>query len=172
MNLPKIIVIVGPTCSGKTDLAVKLAQEINSEIISADSLQVYREFSICTSKPTLEQLDMVKHHLIGHVPISNRTIAVEKKLMEFSRAELVITDRLHAMLFAAITGTPCVAFDNSSKKVSGVYEWIRHLDYIALASSEEKAKNLALKMIDKKGNNFIPPSFVAMEEKIRAFINN
>lgn len=70
MKLPKIIVIVGPTCSGKTDLSVEIAKEIKSEIISADSLQVYREFSICTSKPTSRQLDMVKHHLIGHVSVT------------------------------------------------------------------------------------------------------
>lgn len=70
MKLPKIIVIVGSTCSGKTDLSIKIAKKIKSEIISADSLQVYREFSICTSKPTSKQLNMVKHHLVGHVSVS------------------------------------------------------------------------------------------------------
>lgn len=71
MSLPKIIVIVGPTASGKTDFAIKTAEKINGEIISADSLQVYKEFSICTSKPTKEQLKRVKHHLIGHIPVSS-----------------------------------------------------------------------------------------------------
>lgn len=70
MNLPKIIVIVGPTCSGKTDLSIEISKEIKSEIISADSLQVYKEFSICTSKPTTEQLNVVKHHLIGSVSVT------------------------------------------------------------------------------------------------------
>ena len=71
MSLPKIIVIVGPTASGKTEFAIETAEKIGGEIISADSLQVYKEFSICTSKPTKEQLKRVKHHLIGHIPVSS-----------------------------------------------------------------------------------------------------
>lgn len=66
----KIIVIVGPTASGKTDLSVKLASRLNSEIISADSLQVYKEFNICTSKPSIDQMKQVTHHLIGHVSVT------------------------------------------------------------------------------------------------------
>ncbi|MBO7293401.1 MAG: polysaccharide pyruvyl transferase family protein, partial [Clostridia bacterium] len=60
---------------------------------------------------------------------------VTKKLLEFSSAELVVTDRLHAMIFAAITGTPCVALDNKSKKVSGVYRWIESLAHIRVVSA-------------------------------------
>ena len=61
---------------------------------------------------------------------NNRNIILEKKWKEFAKAKLVITDRLHGMIFAAITSTPCIALDNRSKKVSGVYEWIRDLSYI------------------------------------------
>lgn len=71
MSLPKIIVIVGPTASGKTEFAIETAEKINGEIISADSLQVYKEFSICTSKPTKEQLKRVEHHLVGHISVSS-----------------------------------------------------------------------------------------------------
>ena len=67
----KIIVIVGPTSSGKTDLSIEIARRIGSEIISADSLQIYKEFSICTSKPTDCQMNLVKHHLIGHINVSS-----------------------------------------------------------------------------------------------------
>jgi len=67
----KLIVIVGPTASGKTDFAIEIAEKIGGEIISADSLQVYKEFSICTSKPTKEQLERIKHHLIGHISVSS-----------------------------------------------------------------------------------------------------
>ena len=67
----KIIVIVGPTASGKTNLSIDIAKRIGSEIISADSLQVYKEFNICTSKPTENQLKIVKHHLIGNIPVSS-----------------------------------------------------------------------------------------------------
>ena len=79
----KIIVIVGPTCSGKTDLSIEVAKRIGSEIVSADSLQIYKEFSICTSKPTEYQMNLVKHHLIGHVHVSSE-YSVFKFLTEAS----------------------------------------------------------------------------------------
>ena len=66
----KIIVIVGPTASGKTDLSIKLASHLNTEIVSADSLQIYKEFNICTSKPSIEQMKQIKHHLIGHISVT------------------------------------------------------------------------------------------------------
>jgi tRNA dimethylallyltransferase len=64
MNLPKILVIVGPTASGKTSLALHIAKEIPSEIISADSRQIYRYLNIGTAKPTPLELQQVPHHCI------------------------------------------------------------------------------------------------------------
>jgi len=49
---PKVVVICGPTCTGKTALAIQIAQAVNGEIISADSMQVYRHMNIGTAKPT------------------------------------------------------------------------------------------------------------------------
>lgn len=60
----KVIVIVGPTCSGKTSLSLSLAKHLNAEIISADSRQVYKYLNIGTAKPTLGELKSVKHNLI------------------------------------------------------------------------------------------------------------
>ncbi|MBR2614103.1 MAG: tRNA (adenosine(37)-N6)-dimethylallyltransferase MiaA [Clostridia bacterium] len=59
-----LIVICGPTGSGKTDLAIDLAIKLNTEIISADSMNIYKGFDIGTAKPSLEELSKVKHHLI------------------------------------------------------------------------------------------------------------
>jgi tRNA dimethylallyltransferase len=64
-----LVVIAGPTAVGKTDIAIKLAQEWNTEIISADSRQFYSEMSIGTAKPDNHQLAAVRHHLIGHLSI-------------------------------------------------------------------------------------------------------
>jgi len=63
----KVIVIAGPTASGKTDLAIKLAHEINGEIISADSMQIYRGMDIGTAKPTMEERQGIPHYLIDIV---------------------------------------------------------------------------------------------------------
>ena len=61
----KIILIAGPTASGKSKLAIKLAKFLNGEIINADSMQIYKEVSILTSKPSLLDTKKIKHHLYG-----------------------------------------------------------------------------------------------------------
>jgi tRNA dimethylallyltransferase len=61
----KIILIAGPTASGKSKLAVEIAKKIKGEIINADSMQVYKEFSVLSSRPTKIDLKKVKHHLYG-----------------------------------------------------------------------------------------------------------
>ena len=64
MKKTKIICIVGATASGKTDLSVKLAKAIGGEIISADSMQVYRNMPIATAVATQDEQDGVPHHLV------------------------------------------------------------------------------------------------------------
>ncbi len=64
MPQPRIVVITGPTATGKTALALDLAQRHAGEIVSADSRQIYRHLDIGTAKPTEEQQDRVRHHLI------------------------------------------------------------------------------------------------------------
>ena len=61
----KIILIAGPTASGKSKLAIKLAQYFNGEIINADSMQIYKEISILTSRPSYQDIKIIKHHLYG-----------------------------------------------------------------------------------------------------------
>ncbi len=65
----KIILLAGPTASGKSKLAIKLAKKINGEIINADSMQIYREFSILSSRPKITELKEIKHHLYGLVSV-------------------------------------------------------------------------------------------------------
>lgn len=64
-----LIIITGPTASGKTQLAIEVARELKTEIISFDSRQFYKEISIGTAKPTIEQLAQVPHHFIGNISI-------------------------------------------------------------------------------------------------------
>ena len=64
-----LIVVVGPTASGKTALAIDLAKAVNGEIVSADSMQIYEGMDIATAKPLPEELAVVPHHLIGFVPV-------------------------------------------------------------------------------------------------------
>ena len=67
MSIP-LIVVAGPTASGKTSLAIALAKHYNGEVVSADSMQIYRGMDIGTAKPTVEEMDGIKHHLIDFLP--------------------------------------------------------------------------------------------------------
>ena len=60
----------------------------------------------------------------------HRKGTVEKKLLEFVESKLVVTDRLHGMIFAVITGTPCIAINNGNGKVGQVYQWIKNVKYV------------------------------------------
>ena len=72
MEKPKVIVIVGPTASGKTSLAIKLAKKINGEIVSCDSMQIYKDMNIGTAKPTIEEQNKIKHYLIDIISPEER----------------------------------------------------------------------------------------------------
>ena len=61
----KIFLIAGPTASGKSSFAIKLAKKINGEIINADSMQVYKELNILTARPKPKDQKSIKHHLYG-----------------------------------------------------------------------------------------------------------
>ena len=68
----KIILLAGPTASGKSTLATKIAHQLNGEIINADSMQIYKEISILTSKPKEEQMGNIKHHLYGFISVREK----------------------------------------------------------------------------------------------------
>ena len=67
----KVILLAGPTASGKSKLAIKLAKDISGEIINADSMQIYKEISILTSRPNLQDTKQVKHHLYAFHSVKN-----------------------------------------------------------------------------------------------------
>lgn len=72
MLKPKVIVIAGPTASGKTALSIELAKKINGEIVSADSMQVYKDMNIGTAKATKEEMQGIKHYLIDFLSPEER----------------------------------------------------------------------------------------------------
>ncbi len=68
----KIILIAGPTASGKSTFAFKLAKKINGEIINADSMQVYKQLNILTARPKKKELKKIKHHLYGYCDVKKK----------------------------------------------------------------------------------------------------
>ena len=87
----KIILIFGPTASGKSKFAIKLAKKIHGEIINADSMQVYKELNILTDRPKIKDLNLVKHHLYGFLNVKKNFSTgqwlkmVQKKINELKK---------------------------------------------------------------------------------------
>ena len=67
--LKKLILLAGPTASGKSNLAIKLAEKINGEVINADSMQIFKEFSVLSSRPSSVQTNKIQHHLYGIISV-------------------------------------------------------------------------------------------------------
>ena len=87
---PKVVVIVGPTASGKTAISIELAKKINGEIISSDSMQIYKDMDIGTAKVTKEEMQGIKHYLVDCVlPNQRYTVSDFKKAAEEAIEEIL-----------------------------------------------------------------------------------
>ncbi|MFA5987814.1 MAG: isopentenyl transferase family protein, partial [Candidatus Paceibacterota bacterium] len=94
-KLPKIVVVLGPTATGKSDLAVFLAQKVNGEIISADSRQVYKGMDLGTGKVTTKEMGRIKHFLLDVAsPKSIFTVAKFKTLAKKATANIIARKKL------------------------------------------------------------------------------
>jgi tRNA dimethylallyltransferase len=91
----KIILISGPTASGKSNFAIKIAKKINGEIVNADSMQVYKQLKILTARPSIEEQKKIKHHMYGVVDLSKKFStgqwlkAVIKKIKEIKQRKKI-----------------------------------------------------------------------------------
>ena len=92
---PKVIVIVGPTASGKTALSIELAKKINGEIVSCDSMQIYKDMNIGSAKPTQEEMQGIKHYLIDVArPDERFSVAEYKKQAEKAIEEILLKGKI------------------------------------------------------------------------------
>ena len=79
MDKAKVVVICGPTASGKTSLSIELAKRINGEIVSSDSMQIYKDMNIGSAKPTEKEMQGIEHHLISIIEPDERYSVAEYK---------------------------------------------------------------------------------------------
>lgn len=94
-NKKKIIVIVGATASGKSDVGIELAKKVNGEIVSADSMQIYRGMDIGTAKITPDEMQCIRHHLIDVVNPSDQFSVAEYQAMARSTiSEIISRDKI------------------------------------------------------------------------------
>lgn len=110
------------------------------DVEKAISISVQNEVEEFAAKnySKVNKFDMIADHRFG---AEKRDYEVELQLDRFRKSEIVFTDRLHGMIFSAITGTPCIAFPNVSHKVKGVYDWVlKDCPYILFMDSFDKEK--------------------------------
>ncbi|MBQ2695964.1 MAG: tRNA (adenosine(37)-N6)-dimethylallyltransferase MiaA [Clostridia bacterium] len=101
--MSQILVVAGPTASGKTGLAIRLAKEYGGEVISADSMQIYQHMNIASAKPTVEEMEGIPHHLLDFVsPFSPFSVADYVKLAKEKIEE--ITKRGNLPILCGGTG--------------------------------------------------------------------
>ncbi len=154
-NNKKIILISGPTASGKSQLSVLLAKKINGEIINADSMQIYKEISILSSRPKITDLKKVKHHLYGFQSVNNK-FSVGQWLKKVKKCTINITKKGKVPILVGGTGLYFKAITSglsripkiSNKKredVKKLYEKIGYKKfYKKLISSDPLCKNKIL----------------------------
>ena len=98
MDKPKIIVICGPTASGKTSLGIELAKQIDGEVISCDSMQIYKDLKIGTAKPDENEMQGIKHYMIDFVPPNKRYSVAEFKKDAENSIKQVLEKGKHPIL--------------------------------------------------------------------------
>ena len=150
------IVVCGATASGKTSLAVELAKKLNTEIVSADSLLVYKGLSIGTAKPTLEEMQGIKHHLIDVVsPTQSFSVS------DYERLALPIVEDL-------------LSQGKSPIICGGTGFYIQALLYKSQfggAGADEKVRENLEKLLEEKGKGYLHDLLKEYDEESAAVLH-
>ena len=130
--MDKIICIVGPTASGKTGLAIELAKRIDAEVISADSMQIYKGLDVGTAKVTKEEADGIPHHLIDICNIEDKFSVADFKQMCYDKIE-EIRSRGKNVIIAGGTGlyVNAVVYNMNFTEEDVDYNYRKELENIA-----------------------------------------
>lgn len=155
---PKVIVICGPTASGKTSLSIELAKKINGEIISCDSMQIYKDMTIGTAKPAIEEMDGVPHHLIDFVLPSERYSVADFKKAAIQKIEEILS-RNKTPIIVGGTGLYVDALVNNIKylEIETDLKYRQGLEELVAKNGLMKLYEKA-KQIDEKAMQTISPN--------------
>lgn len=166
---PKVIVIVGPTASGKTALSIELAKQIKGEIVSCDSMQIYKDMNIGSAKPSLEEMQGIKHYMIDIVEPDKRfSVAEYKKQAEQAIEEILSKGKMPIVIGGTglyadslIYGIeyPEIEFDknyrnelenlaNSKEGLSNLYEKAKEIDSKAIEKISPNDKKRILRILE------------------------
>ena len=162
----KIVLISGPTASGKSDFAVKIAKKINGEVINADSMQVYKELEILTARPNNKEQKNIKHHLYGMVDV-NKNFSTGQWLKLVIKKIKEVRQRKKTPILVGGTGLYFQSLINGLVKIPNIPLKIRKK--VRLMQKKEGQNNFYKKLlkIDKKIKNKFDPNDT--QRSIRAF---
>ena len=154
MAKDKIIVICGPTASGKTSLGINLANKINGEIISADSMQIYKDFSIGSSKPTEEERKQAPHHLVDFVDADKRYSVADYK-EDCQKAIEDILSRGKVPIIVGGTGLyiDAIIYNIKYLQINTDYTYRKELEDVPLEDLYKRAMEIDPKAMEKISSN-------------------
>jgi len=165
-KLSKIILISGPTASGKSNFAVKIAKKINGEIINADSMQVYKQLKILTARPNKEDQNSIKHHLYGIIDLK-KNFSTGQWLKVAKNKIKEIRNRKKIPILVGGTGLYFQSLINGLVKIPEIPLKFRNkIRLIQKKIGQEKFYKQLLKIDPKIKNKFDPND---IQRTIRAF---
>ena len=162
----KIILISGPTATGKSYFSIKIAKKINGEIINADSMQVYKHLKILTARPSLKERKKIKHHLYGFVDC-NEKFSTGQWLKEVIKKIKEIKKRKKTPIIVGGTGLYFQALTDGLVKIPKIS--IKKRTEIRLLQrkyGQKKFYNSLLKLDPKVENKFDPND---VQRSVRAY---
>lgn len=162
MEKEKVIVICGPTASGKTALSIELAKKINGEVVSCDSMQIYKEMDIGTAKPTDEEMQGIKHYMIDVISPGERFSVADYK----KKAKICIKEILEKGKTPIVVGGTGLYVDSLIYEIE--YPNIQ-FDEKYRNFLEEKAKNEGLEKIYEEAKKIDPEAMkkISVNDKKR-----
>ena len=150
MNKPKVIVICGPTASGKTALSIELAKRIDGEVVSADSMQIYKDMNIGSAKVTPEEMDGIKHYLIDFVsPDERYSVANYKQDAKKAIEEIIAKGKTPIVVGGTGLYVDSLIYEIEYNDIEIDEEYRKELESIKEAEGLEILYKMALK-IDPK----------------------
>ncbi|WPC44679.1 tRNA (adenosine(37)-N6)-dimethylallyltransferase MiaA [Clostridium sp. JS66] len=153
-----LFILAGPTAVGKTDISIKLAQKLNGEIISADSMQIYKYMDIGSAKVTKEEMQNVPHHLIDIIePNVNFNVSEYKKMAEKEIECITSKNKLPMLVGGTGLYINSLIYNYDFTEASTDYEYRQYLHNLAETKGKEYVHSL-LKEVDVQSFNRLYPN--------------
>lgn len=153
-----IVIVAGPTASGKTACGIEIAKRLNGEIISADSMQIYKHMDIGSAKPTLEEMDGIPHHMIDVVsPDEEFSVALFRELSEKLIDDITSRGKLPIIVGGTGLYINSITYPLDFTDVAYDLEYREHLEKLAIEKGNQYIHEM-LKDIDYESYERIHPN--------------